>query len=495
MYSFSMAFKPLLVLICSGGAALGIIWGAVPGLSTTMAMALLVGLSYGMPTDMAISFMLGVFTGSVFGGAISATLINIPGTPDAVPTQLAGFPLAKKGQGGLVLGTSITASMIGNWVGILLLVLAVPYALQIALKFASWEVALLALWGVSISGTLTAGEAPIKGWISGWLGLLIAMVGREEIHGFARFTFGSKELLLGVPYIPVLIGLFGLTEIFIVLSTPSPYVLSEKVGRILPSVKTILRYWKSIIRSSLVGLLTGIIPGCGASVATFFSYGIGERFTKKNFAKGDLEGVVCSEVANNANIGGALLPSLVLGIPGSAPTAAFIAALGLHGVVVGPSINLEQPGLLYFVYGSLIIANIAMFLLAFGLIRPSIKLFSLPKELLLPIVTLLCVIGSFSEKIAMFDIYLMFGFGVLGFIMRKTGFPIGPMVLGVILGNMMDQNLRRSMEIFRGHVLQNIVSRPIGIVLILIVILTFLSGVIRTKRVTKRGEGGGRASR
>jgi putative tricarboxylic transport membrane protein len=399
-----------------------------------------------MATHIAISFMLGVFTGSVFGGAISATLINIPGTPDAVPTQLAGFPLAKKGQGGLVLGTGITASMIGNWVGILLLVSCVPFILDIALKFASWEVALLALWGVAISGTLTAGEAPLKGWISGWLGLLIALVGREEIHGYERFTFGNLELLLGIPYIPVLIGLFGMTEIFDAISEPSPYVIPQKIGRVFPPVRLIFQYWKSIIRSSFVGLLTGVIPGCGANVATFVSYGVGERFTKKNFSKGDLEGVVCSEVANNANIGG------------------------------------EHPGLLYFVYGGLIVANIAMYLWAFALIKPSVRLFSLPRELLLPLVTLLCVIGSFAEKMAMFDIYLMFGFGLFGYIMRKTGFPIGPMVLGVILGNMADQNLRRAMEVFKGDVIGQILSRPVGLILIIIVILTFVSGIYRKKR-------------
>ena len=202
-YSFFAAFTPQYILLCTAGAALGIIWAALPGLSTTMAMALLVGLTYRMSTEMAIIFILGTFTGSVFGGAISAVLINIPGTPDAVPTQMAGFPLAKKGRGGEVLGMSITASMVGNWMGILLLVSCVGYVLDIALKFASWEVALLALWGVSICGTLTAGEAPVKGWISGWLGILIAMVGREEILGVERFTFGSQELLL-CPSLPLM---------------------------------------------------------------------------------------------------------------------------------------------------------------------------------------------------------------------------------------------------------------------------------------------------
>ncbi len=485
MFSFLKAFDPILILVCCGGTLFGMAWGAMPALSTSAVMALLVGLTYGMGSEVAIAFMLGTFTGSVFGGSISAILINIPGTPDKVPTQLAGHPLARKGQAGLALGLAVTGSMIGNWAGILLLVLAVPYVLDIALKFSSWEVSLLFLWGVSICGTLTADEKPIKGWIAGWLGLLIALVGREEIYGYERFTFGNPELLLGIPYIPVLIGLFGLTEIFIVLSEPTPYAIPAKVGRIIPSLKSFIKYWKAVVTSSIIGLLTGVIPGAGANVATYVSYGIGQRLGKRKFSEGDVEGVIYAEVADNANIGGALLPSLVLGIPGSAPTAAFIAALGLHGIIVGPMIDQNHPGLLYFIYGILIIANFAYYLLAFVAIKPSVKLFSLPREILLPIITLLCVIGSFSEKIAMFDIYLMFAFGLLGFGMRKAGFPIAPMVLGVILGDMLDANFRRSMEIFRGMTLGQILSRPIGTTLIIIVLITFIGSLYRKKDKTK----------
>jgi len=482
MWSFSMAFNPYLMMINTSGSLLGIIWGAMPGLSSTMGMALLVGLTFSMPSDVAICFMLGVFTGTVFGGAITATLINIPGTPDNVPEQMAGFPLAKKGFGGLVLGTAITASMIGNWMGIFLLILAVPVALEFALKFTSWELGLLMLWGVAISGTLTAGERPLKGWISGWVGLLFAMVGRELIHGYERFTFGNVYLSAGLPMIPAMIGLFGLAEVFDTLSEPSPYILPQKVGRVFPPLSMIFKYWKSIIRSSIVGLLTGIIPGPGAASATYVSYGLGERFTKKDFSKGSFEGVICCEVADNANIGGQLLPTLVLGIPGSTTSAAFLAALGLHGIILGPTIQLEQPGILYFIFGALIVANFAMYLGAFALIKPSVKFFALPKTLLLPMVTLLCVIGSFVEGIEMFDVYMMFGFGLLGYLMRKTGFPPGPMILGIILGSQADQNLRRAMLVFQGDIIENILSRPIGLVLLAIVIFTFISGLIR-KRV------------
>ncbi len=213
-------------------------------------------------------------------------------------------------------------------------------------------------------------------------------------------------------------------------------------------------------------------------MATFVSYGVGEQVTKRKFSDGDLEGVVCSEVSNNANIGGALLPSLVLGIPGSAPTAAFLAALSLHGIVVGPMIAHEQPGFLGFIYGCLIVANFGMYIFAFALIKPSVKVFSLPREVLLPIVVLFCVVGAFAEKMAMFDVYLMLGFGVLGFIMRRTGFPVGPMVLGVILANMFDNNLRRGALLLHGEsVLDVLMGRPIAMILVVVVVATFVQGI------------------
>ena len=482
MYSFSMAFSPLIVLISAFGAVLGIIWGAMPGLSPAMALALLLGLTYSLGTTYAIAFLLSVLISATFGGAISAILINIPGTPDSVPTQWAGHPLAKKGQGGLALGTAITSCMLGNWAGILLLIATVPLILEIALKFHSWEMALLFIWAVSICGTLSSDESPLKAWIAGWFGLLIALVGMEGIFGVERFTFGNPKLQQGISFLPVLMGLFGLTEIFVTLSEPSPYIIPEKVGRVLPPLRSIIKYWKSIIRSSLIGLYIGVLPAAGPTMAAYVSYGLGERFTKRKFSEGDLEGVICSEVAGNAEIGGALLPTLLLGIPGSGGTAIFLASVTLHGIITGPMIDFEQPGLLNFIYGSLILANFTMYFLAFVLIKPSVKLFSLPRELLLPIITIILVISSYVERFEIFDIYLMFGFGLLGFIMRKTGFPIAPMTVGVILGDMLDVNLRRAMVVFEKETIWQILSRPIGTILIIIVILTFISAMFRKKK-------------
>jgi putative tricarboxylic transport membrane protein len=457
--------------------------GAMPGLPTTMAMALLIGLSAGMVQDVAIMFMLGVYTGSVFGGAISAVLINIPGTPDAVPTMLEGHPLAKKGEGGLALGTAIAASFLGNWVGILLLIAFIPIILMLALQFRSWEMFLLATWGIAICGTMSCGEMPLKGWISGWIGLLVAFVGLDAIHGVPRYTFGNMLLEDGISYVPVLIGLFGLTEILRVLPQKSPYVIPAEVGRVVPPFRSLVKYSRSAVRSGLIGTLIGAIPGAGANVASFLSYDVGKRRAKPEerakWGKGSYEGIVCAEVANNANIGGSMLPTLTLGIPGNAPAAAILAALELKHVVVGPSIQIDHPGLIYFIYFALIVANFLMYGMAIALVKPCVKLFSLPRSLLMPLIIPLCVIGAFAVNLNYFDVYVMLGSGLVGYILHRFGFPLAPLVLAVILGPLADENLRRALLIFENKSIWYVLSRPIGTPLVLIVLYTFYDGIFK----------------
>ena len=476
-----------MLLVCLLGTTLGILWGAMPGLSTTMAMALLIGLSAGMSQYVALMFMLGVYTGSVFGGAISAVLINIPGTPDAVPTMIEGHPLAKRGEGGLALGTAIAASFLGNWVGILLLIAFIPVILLLALHFKSWEMFLLSMWGIAICGSMTAGERPLKGWISGWIGLLIAFVGLDLIHGVPRYTFGVDILEDGISYIPILIGLFGLTEILRVLPQKSPYSIPAEVGRVVPPFATLWKYSGSAVRSGLIGTVIGAIPGAGANVASFLSYDIGRRRAapeeRKKWGKGSYEAIICAEVANNANIGGSMLPTLTLGIPGNAAAAAILAALEMKGVVVGPTIQTENPGLIYFIYFALIIANFLMYGMAIVLVRPCVKLFSLPRALLMPLIIPICVMGAFAVNLNYFDVWVMFGAGLVGYLLYWFGFPLAPMVLAVILGPLADENLRRALLIFEDKPLSNVVTdHPIGAVLILVVLYTFYDGIFRRGR-------------
>lgn len=481
-----LALSPYLLFVCLIGTTLGILWGAMPGLTTTMAMALLIGLSTGMDQNTAITFMLGVFTGSVFGGAISAVLINIPGTPDSVPTMIEGHALARRGEGGLVLGTAIAASFLGNWIGIILMIAFIPLILTIALSFRSWEMFLLAMWGIAICGTMAAGKRPLKGWISGWIGLMVSFVGLDAIHATPRYTFGLGFLEDGISYIPVLIGLFGLSEILRVLPKNNPTSIPEKVGRVVPPLRTLWKYSRASVRSGLIGTIVGAIPGAGANVAAFLSYDIGRRRAspeeRAKWGQGSYEAIVCAEVANNANIGGSMLPTLTLGIPGSAAAAAFLAALELKNVVVGPMIQIEHPGLIYYIYWALIIANFLMYGMAIALVKPCVKLFSLPQTLLMPIILLICTLGAYAVSLSYFDVYVMLAAGLIGHLLRRFGFPLAPMVLAIILGPVADENFRRALLVFEGKSFWSIViDHPIGTVLLFVVLYTFYDGIFRRR--------------
>lgn len=484
--AFVQLLSPWLLCLAVAGVSLGIIWGALPGLSTTMAMALLIGLSVGMDQSSAIVFMLGVYTGSVFGGAISATLINIPGTPDAVPTMIEGNALARRGEGGQALGMAIAASFIGGWVGIVLLIAFIPLILIFALEFRSWEMFLLSLIGISICGTMSCGAMPLKGWIAGWLGIMAALVGLDPIHAVPRYTFGVLELFDGINYVAVLIGLFGFTEILRVLPSKQDSAIPATVGRIIPKISHVMRYSWTAVRSGIIGALTGAVPGAGANIASFLSYDIGRRMAKPEekakWGKGSYEAIVSAEVANNANVGGSMLPTLTLGIPGNAPAAALIAALTLHNVVVGPTIEIDHPGLIYFIYAALILSNCIMLFAAFMLIKPCVKLFSLPRGILLPLILPVCVIGAYAVRSSMFDVWVMLASGVLGLVLRHFRFPIAPIVLGIILGPVADENLRRSLLVFEGESLGFVLSQYVGTVLIIALLFIFVEGIMRMVR-------------
>lgn len=484
--SLWMVITPINLVSTLSGVCLGIIWGALPGLSTTMAMGLLIGLSAGMPQEIAICFMLGVYTGSVFGGAISAVLINIPGTPDAVPTMIEGHQLAQKGEGGKALGMAIAASFIGGTIGIVMLVLFIPLILAFALNFRSWEMFWLAVIGIMVSGSMSAGSMPLKGWIAGWLGMLVALVGLDSIHAIPRFTFDSMALFDGISYVAILIGLFGMAEILRTLPSSTAPAIPDTVGRIIPTISMLRKYIPASVRSGILGTTIGAIPGAGANVASFLAYDIGRRRAKQvekaRWGKGSYEAIVCAETANNANIGGSMLPTLALGIPGNAPAAALLAALTLKNVVVGPTIEIDHPGLIYFIYAALFVANMLMYLAAFALIGPCVKLFSLPRGILMPLIIPVCVIGAFSVKTSMFDVWIMFFAGVVGWILSIFKFPVAPIVLGVILAPLADENLRRALLLFKDKEPGFVLSQTIGTILMLFVLVVVAEGIIRAFR-------------
>lgn len=484
--AFATLMSPALLLMVLLGVTLGVIWGALPGLSTTMAMGLLIGLSATMEQHATLCFLLGVYTGSVFGGAISAILINIPGTPDAVPTMIEGHTLALRGEGAQALGMSIGASFIGNWVGILLLILFIPWLLGFALNFKSWEMFLLAILGIMICGTMSGESGPLKGWITGCLGMLVSFIGLDVLHGVPRFTFGVRELQDGISYVAVLIGLFGLTEIFTTLPQAGRSFVPPPSGRALPSIGKLLRHLRAAVRSGLIGTIIGAIPGAGANVASFLAYDIGRRRAppeeRVKWGKGSYEALVCAETANNANIGGSMLPTLALGIPGNAAAAALMAALQLKGITVGPTIEFDHPGLVWFIYAALIVANLFMYAVALMLIRPCTRLFSLDKGLLLVLVLPVCVLGAYTVRLSMFDVWVMFAAGLAGCALTAYKYPVAPVVLGVILAPMADENLRRAMSVFERRGLDYMLQQWIGNLLFLLLVVLIGSSVWRALR-------------
>ena len=444
----------------------GIVIGALPGLTATMGVALLTTLTYKMDPSQAILVLISAYVGAIYGGSRSAILLNIPGTPANAATTLDGFPLAKKGMAGEAMGLATSASVVGTLIGVLFLAAIAPVLAEFALGFGSYEYFWLAIFGVVIAGQMTAFEDPLKGWIAGFIGLLVAMVGQEGIHAEPRFHFGSTEIAGGIGLIPALVGTFGLAEVLSVMKGRAAEMATRTVERVLPSTRAMWHYKRTIVRSGIIGTIVGIIPGVGEDIGAWISYAAARRASKERdlFGKGSREGLIAAETGNNAAIPGALIPALTLAVPGSAPAAVLLAAMLIHGLRPGPMIMIEAPDFVFQVVWMVVLATIAMGIFGILLTRPLLTILQVPRERLMPIVFVLCVIGPYAITLRMFDVYVMVFFGILGFIMREMKYPMAPLVLGIILGDILDKNLRRALVLSDGD-LTPFFTRPISAVL------------------------------
>ncbi|MCX7028404.1 MAG: tripartite tricarboxylate transporter permease [Spirochaetes bacterium] len=471
-----MNFKTLINVVWA--TELGIIIGMLPGLTATMGVALLTTLTYTMAPSDAILVLICMYIGAIYGGSRSAILLNIPGTPANAATTLDGFPLAKMGRAGEAIGLATTGSFLGSMIGMFFLAIFTPMIGNVALSFQSFEFVWFAIFGIIICGNLTAPKDPLKGWISGFIGLFVAMIGMEGIHAYVRFSFGSTDLSGGIALIPAMVGTFGLAEIMSVMRYSKMEVVKNKIGRILPKPREILKYWKTIIRSGIVGTIIGAIPGVGEDIAAWVSYDLAKRGAKPEeralFGKGSVEGLLASETGNNACVPGAIIPVLTLAIPGSAPAAVLLGAMLIHGVHPGPLIMIESPSFVYEVIAMVLIATVAMFVLGLTMVRPLTKILQVPRQKLMPIVFILCVVGSFSIQSRLFDVGVMIFFGILGFILREMEYPMAPLVLGIILGDILDKNLRRALILSNGD-LAPFFTRPICLGLFLLTMFIVLS--------------------
>ena len=455
---------------------LGIIVGMLPGLTATMGVALMTTLTFSMPPDNAILILICMYIGAIYGGGRSAILLNIPGTPANAATAMDGHPLAIRGEAGRAIGISTTGSFLGSIIGMLLLAFFTPLLGNFALNFQSFEFFWLAIFGIVISGNLTAPKDPVKGWISGFLGIFVALIGMESIHGFVRFSFGNTNLSGGINLIPAMVGAFGFAEILSMMKHEQVNVVKSRIVRILPRLGEILRFRKTIVRSGLIGTLIGAIPGVGEDIAAWVSYDFAKRGSKEpeTFGKGSIEGLIASETGNNAAVAGAVIPVLSLGIPGSAPAAVLLAAMFIHGVRPGPLIMIESPDFVYKVVAMVFLATCAMFILGLSMVTYVVKILQVPRTRLMPIIFTLCVVGSYAIQSRVFDVYVMLFFGVLGFLMVEMEYPVAPMILGLILGTILDTNFRRALVIAEGEILP-FISRPICLVLIGFILLTLVS--------------------
>jgi len=471
---------PSLLALTAAGALAGVYIGAIPGLSVTMAVSILISFTFSWDVNEALALMGGVFCGGVYGGSRTAILLNIPGAPSAIATALDGFPLAQRGEAGRAIGVSTVVSVIGGMVGVAALAVAAPAISDFALMFAPRDYLLLAIIGILLVGSLS-GESLAKGVFAGALGVLIGMVGLDPMTAEGRFTFGQVSLLGGIPYVAAMIGFFGVAEALAQLHHLHTRPVRQQVDRIVPGWSVIRKYIPLSLRSSAIGVVIGALPGTGGDIAALMAYDQAKRTVKnpsRPFGQGAYEGLVAPESANNAAIGGAYIPMLTLGLPGDAVTAVIIGALFIHGLKPGPMLMIETPHLFWFTVGNLTLAN--LFTLVFGLtgIRVFAKIVECPRAILIPLIIVLSVVGTYAIQNSVIDIYWMLAFGVLGYFMKMYGYQVGPVILGVILGPLMDVSYRRAMLSVQDDPAAfalELVIHPITLVLTLSIALLLLS--------------------
>lgn len=475
----TLASDPFALLLSAVGVALGIVIGALPGLTATMGVAILLPFTFGMDPLSGLLMISGVFFGGIYGGSVTAILLKIPGTPAAAATAIDGYELTRKGQAGVALGAATCSSFLGGTLSVIVLIFMAPILASFALEFSASESFALAVFGLSIIAGIS-GKSLVKGLISGFLGLLIATVGLDPMGGFPRFTGGMTELF-NVPFIPVMIGLFAAAEAFKAMEEPGVRAAAlATLGRVVPSLSTLTRLLPTVVRSALLGVGIGIIPGAGADIAAFVAYNEAKRFsrTPENFGKGEISAVAACESGANGCTGGALLTMLTLGIPGDAVTAVMLGALTLQGLQPGPLLFREHAPLVFTLFAGMLICYVMMLVIGFASLRFIGRVLCMPKAVLTPVILVLCIVGTYAINNSVFDIGIMLFAGVVGYFMQKWDFPASPVVLALIMGPMAEANFRRALSLSGGSY-DFLYTRPITVVLLSVAAITLLAPLIK----------------
>lgn len=492
MSGLGIMTQPINIFLMIFGVSLGILFGAIPGLTSCIAIALCLPLTYTMSPHSAFALLIALFVGGISGGLISAILINIPGTPASVATTFDGSPLAKNGQASKALGVGIVFSFLGTVFSCIILIFLAPSLAQFALNFSAYEYFAISLFSLSLIGVLF-GNNIMKGLLAGLLGLAVSLIGLAPIDGLRRFTFGMTELTTGFSSIPAMVGLFAIAEIIkSAMDTQEATVAEYKPGKIKGfgfSMKEFFGQTKNFLISAFIGTFIGILPGIGATTSNIMAYAAVKKASKypEKFGTGVIDGIVASETSNNAVIGGAMVPLISLGIPGDANTAMLLGALMIHGLTPGPALIRNNGDLVYSIFVAILISAVIMLFVEFFGMRLFVQMLRVPKHILLPMVMVLCCVGAISVSGRMFDVYTLIGFGLLGFVLQEYGFPRAPFVLGIILGTDLETNLRQALQLGKNSIIP-FFSRPISGLFLMITIMIIANIAYQQIKTRRAGQ-------
>lgn len=485
------AFSPVVFFYMFIGVASGICIGALPGLTATMGVALLLPMTFGMDAAQGILMLLGIYVGAIYGGSISAVLLHTPGTPASAATAIDGYQMALRGEAGRALGITTISSYIGGLISVLCLWLISPQLAKLALQFSSAEFFLLAVFGLCIIGNIS-GKDMEKGLICGCLGILVATIGIDSVTGYIRFS-DNINVLGGISYIPIMIGLFAMSQAFEGIETIfEEEQVTTKIDHVLPRKEDMKKILKTAPITGLIGTFIGIIPGAGADIGSFVGYNVARKLSKhpEKFGTGEAEALVGPEGGNNGVTGGAMIPMLTLGVPGDAVTAIMIGALTIQGLTPGPMLFQNHKVLVYTIFFGMFVANTLMVLMGLGGLRLFTKVLSVPKPILTPVIFVLCVVGSYAMRNNVFDVAVMLVAGIIGYFMSKVKIPTSPAILGLILGPMAEKNFRTALLKSSGNI-GTFFASPISWFFILLIALTLfgdpLQKAFRKMRSRKNG--------
>ncbi|MBI4735378.1 MAG: tripartite tricarboxylate transporter permease [candidate division NC10 bacterium] len=489
LMGFRVALSFQNLLFCFVGVTLGTLIGVLPGIGPVTGVAILIPITFGLNPTTAIITMAGVYYGAMYGGSTTSILINVPGESSSVMTTLDGYQMARKGRAGPALGMAAFSSFMAGTLAVVLLTFIAPPLASVALSFGPPEYFALTFMGLTLVTSLS-GQSMLKGIMSGVFGLIVACVGLDAISGEERFTFGNIYLLDGMGFIGVAVGLFAVAEVLVNLEEPMEQVFVQTAL----SLRTLfpnLQDWKDSLgpigRSSLLGFFIGVLPGAGATIASFMSYAMEKKLSKhpEKFGTGIIQGVAAPEGANNAAAGGAMVPLLTLGIPGSGTTAVLLGALLIHGLRPGPLLFQNNPDFVWGVIASMYIGNVLLLVLNLPLVGIWASMLRVPYRILMPLIVTISAVGVFATDNNIFDMWVMFAFGIIGYLMRKLEFPAAPAVLGLVLGPLVERSLRQSLTISHGD-LSIFFTRPISALLTICALLSLFAPVVRAVWQSRR---------